>query len=144
MSNSTMYSDIIDLPHHTSLKRARMSNYQRAAQFSPFWALNGHEAMVKETERYVDSFTELAEDQQGILDLTLREISETINDHPYVWLTYFEPDARKPGGKYIDKSGRVFKISQEQQIISFLDGTTVSFNQLRLICFDASEEQTVY
>lgn len=133
MAQSTHYNEIINLPHHVSPTRARMSNYQRAAQFTPFWALNGHEAMVRETERYVDCFTELAGDQQNIIDMALREIAENIDALPYVWLTYFEPDSRKQGGKYVDKSGQVCQISQERQTISFLDGTTLPFAQLRSI-----------
>ena len=45
------YEDIIDLPHHVSTTRPQMSIYDRAAQFSPFAALTGHNEAVKETER---------------------------------------------------------------------------------------------
>lgn len=45
------YDDIIDLPHHVSDTRPHMSLYDRAAQFSPFAALTGHEEAIKEMER---------------------------------------------------------------------------------------------
>ena len=45
------YDDIIHLPHHISDHRAPMSMIDRAAQFSPFAALTGHNEAVKETER---------------------------------------------------------------------------------------------
>ena len=45
------YEDIIDLPHHVSLSSTQMSIYDRAAQYSPFAALTGHNEAVKETER---------------------------------------------------------------------------------------------
>lgn len=45
------YDDIINLPHHVSDIRPHMSLYDRAAQFSPFAALTGHEEAIKETER---------------------------------------------------------------------------------------------
>ncbi len=45
------YEDIINLPHHTSPTRQRMSRENRAAQFSPFAALTGHAEAIKETER---------------------------------------------------------------------------------------------
>ena len=45
------YEDIIDLPHHVSTTRPRMSIYDRAAQISPFADLTGHNEAVKETER---------------------------------------------------------------------------------------------
>ena len=43
------YSDIIDLPHHQSVRRPHMANYNRAAQFAPFAALVGYEQMVQNT-----------------------------------------------------------------------------------------------
>ncbi len=43
------YSDIINLPHHTSERRPRMSMAARAAQFSSFAAVKGHEEEIEET-----------------------------------------------------------------------------------------------
>lgn len=48
------YEDIIELPHHVSLTRNKMSRSERAAQFSPFAALTGHQEAVKETERMME------------------------------------------------------------------------------------------
>ena len=45
------YNDIIDLPHHVSASRPQMSMMDRAAQFSPFAALTGYDAAIKETAR---------------------------------------------------------------------------------------------
>lgn len=42
------YRDIIDLPHHTSLKHPRMAAEMRAAQFAPFAALTGYEETIEE------------------------------------------------------------------------------------------------
>ena len=47
----TNYDDIIHFPHHRSKKHAPMPLIDRAAQFSPFAALTGHQDAVKETER---------------------------------------------------------------------------------------------
>ena len=43
------YSDIIDLPHHTSMKHPRMAAEMRAARFAPFAALTGYEETIEET-----------------------------------------------------------------------------------------------
>ena len=133
MAQCTKYDDIIDLPHHVSSHRAKMSMIGRAAQFAPFAALSGYGEMVKETERYVDTETELAADQQCIIDQALRDLADIIDSHPYVWLTYFEPDSRKTGGMYIDISGQVSEISRCNQTLTILGGPTILFEQLRAI-----------
>ena len=43
------YDDIINLPHHVSQKHAPMARADRAAQFSPFAALTGLDAALRET-----------------------------------------------------------------------------------------------
>ena len=48
------YDDIIDLPHHVSETRPRMSRLDRAAQFAPFAALTGYEVVIAETARRVE------------------------------------------------------------------------------------------
>lgn len=49
MNNSNKdYSDIINLPHHVSKKHPQMSQWDRAAQFAPFAALTGYDAMIEE------------------------------------------------------------------------------------------------
>lgn len=47
------YDDIINLPHHVSVKHPKMSMYNRAAQFSPFAALTGYEKARKKQEEKV-------------------------------------------------------------------------------------------
>lgn len=49
------YDDIIDLPHHVSSRHPRMAPLDRAAQFSPFAALTGHDAAIRETARLAES-----------------------------------------------------------------------------------------
>ena len=45
------YEDIIHLPHHRSKKHPPMPIIDRAAQFSPFAALTGHQELIRETQR---------------------------------------------------------------------------------------------
>lgn len=45
------YDDIINLPYNGRKNGVRLSLYQRAAQFAPFAALNGHGAAIAETAR---------------------------------------------------------------------------------------------
>ena len=62
------YADIIDKQHHVSKKHPPMSMEDRAAQFSPFAALTGYEAAVKETARLTDDREELDEDEKTRLN----------------------------------------------------------------------------
>lgn len=45
------YDDIINLPHPVSKKHPRMSQYNRAAQFSPFAALTGYKEAIEKTAK---------------------------------------------------------------------------------------------
>lgn len=45
------YDDIINLPPPTSKKYPRMSELDRAAQFSPFAALTGYEQALEQTKK---------------------------------------------------------------------------------------------
>ena len=66
------YDDIINLPHHVSQKHAPMARADRAAQFSPFAALTGLDAALRETARLTDQRITLDEYEQAALDETLQ------------------------------------------------------------------------
>lgn len=51
---SNKYDDIINLPRPES-KYPRMPRANRAAQFSPFAALTGHEEAIRETASLMDT-----------------------------------------------------------------------------------------
>jgi hypothetical protein len=53
------YADIINMPHHVSKVHVQMSILDRAAQFSPFAALNGYEDAISEAARLTDTKEEL-------------------------------------------------------------------------------------
>ena len=61
------YDDIIHLSRPRSGRRACMTNYDRAAQFSPFAALTGYDDAVKETAVRVEDHV-LEEERQGDTD----------------------------------------------------------------------------
>lgn len=49
------YDDIINLPHHISRHHTQMSMSDRAAQFSPFAALTGHEEAIRKATDIIDN-----------------------------------------------------------------------------------------
>lgn len=124
------YDDIINLPHHVSVRHPRMAPLDRAAQFSPFAALTGHEAAIKETARLTEEWVELDEDSKRLLDEQLQMIREHLPERPEVTFTYFQPDERKHGGAYRTVTGKVKKIDAYGHRIVLEDGTAVSIEKL--------------
>lgn len=134
------YDDIINLPHYESKTHPRMSMHQRAAQFSPFAAVTGHDAAVKETERLTDKQIDLDERQKVELDEKFRIISEHLGQNPEVKITYFEPDQKKDGGAYITVSGFIKKIDVYEKKIVLQDGQKIEINQIYDISSDVLEK----
>lgn len=110
--NNGKYDDIIDLPHHESKKHPKMSLEARSAQFAPFAALTGYEEVISETARQTNKRIEINEELKRILNEKLQAIKKEINEKPKIIVTYFVPDPRKEGGKYITVTGSVIKIDE--------------------------------
>ncbi len=127
---SHAYDDIIELKNPTSRKHPRMSAYDRAAQFSPFAALTGHDAAIQETARLTQSRIELDEESLSVLNERLNIIGENLETNPIVSITYFVPDSKKSGGAYITKSGRVRKIDEFNHVVIFTDKTLVPIAEI--------------
>ena len=124
------YDDIINLPNPTSKKHPRMSLSDRAAQFSPFAALTGHEAAIKETARQTDEKLMLSDEVIAELNEKLNLISETIGMQQLVRITYFVPDNKKAGGAYISYSGYVKKIDEYEHTVVMEDKTVIPIEQI--------------
>ena len=127
---SKKYDDIINLPHHTSLTRPRMSRENRAAQFSPFAAVVGHDAAIKETGRLTDAKIELGESAIVDLEMKLDILVDIIAERPEIAVTYFKPDDNKAGGEYLTDSGTLKKIDDVQSIIVFADGKSIPITDI--------------
>lgn len=130
------YDDIINLPHHVSETRPRMSALDRAAQFSPFAALTGYEDAVKETARLTSERVELDELEKEALDYRLQTLSE-LGDASPVTLTYFVPDKKKAGGRYETAAGYIKKIDKYEGVIVLTDGKRISVSDLYGVESDA-------
>ena len=117
MKNENNYDDIINLPHHVSLKHPQMSLHDRAAQFSPFAALTGHDAAIKETARLTDERVELSDEVKEEISRKLLYISDNIHDNPQIKVTYFVDDKFKKGGQYITLTDTVIKFNEDEHYI---------------------------
>ena len=138
----TAYDDIIDLPHHVSATRPRMAAIDRAAQFSPFAALTGHDAAIKETARLTDERVELDEYTKAALSDRLQIIIDQLHEHLKIAITYFQPDAKKDGGAYITAVGIVKKIDEYERVIRMTDGTAIPIDEV--ISIEGQIFETIY
>lgn len=124
------YDDIIHLPHHVSKTHPQMPVSDRAAQFAPFAALTGHDAAIRETARLTEEKAELDENAKMIIDEKLRFVQETLPAKPEITVTYFQPDEKKAGGKYMTASGNVKKIDMYKGLIIMTDGLKIPFDDI--------------
>mgnify|MGYP000885444844 CR=1 FL=1 len=124
------YRDILNLPHHQSKVHPQMSIYDRAAQFSPFAALTGHEAAIKETARLTEEQVELDEDKQEELNEKLQTLIAYATEHPTVSVTYFKPDDKKTGGEYVTATGIFQKFRDYERTIVLEDGTGIDCDRI--------------
>ena len=122
------YDDVIYRQHPTSKKHPRMSRMNRAAQFVPFAALTGYEESIAETARLTDHRVELSEYEIEELNTKLNFIQEHIKERPEVTITYFQPDERKDGGKYLTATGRVRWIDEVNRVVVFEDERIVGID----------------
>ena len=124
------YDDIINLPHHVSIKHPHMTAIDRAAQFSPFAALPGYDAAIKETARLTDERLELDECSANALSDRLQIIAERIAEKPEIAITYFQPDRMKSGGSYVTATSTAKKIDEHKRILIMADGTTIPIDEM--------------
>lgn len=127
------YEDIMNLPHHVSPKYPQMSMSDRAAQFSPFAALVGYDAAIKEAGRLTDERIELDEERLNDLNMKFSFIKEHLADSPNVCICYFEADERKAGGAYLEICGAVKKIDDFERSLTMKDGRIISIDDILAI-----------
>ena len=134
------YSDIINLPHPVSKKHPQMSLYDRAAQFSPFSALTGHEAAIAETGRLTEERTELDEDAKERLDEKLQYLLSRLqvcgSEGLPIRVTHFVPDEKKEGGAYQEYTGSLKRLDAYARALIFSDATEISLDAV----YDIAED----
>ena len=102
----------------------------RAAQFSPFAALTGYDAAVKETARLTEDWVELDEYQKSALNDRLQILQERLSNTPVISITYFVPDERKSGGAYCTETGIIKKIDYYERAVIMRSGTHIPIDEI--------------
>ena len=123
------YADIIGCSRPESA-RAPMPLEDRAAQFSPFAALTGHEDAVAEAGRFVEARPALGDAERDELDRTLAAVRAQLRDQPHVLVTWFEADPAKEGGLCQMHEGRVRAVDELANALVFADGARISLDDV--------------
>ena len=126
----TPYDDIIGLPHHVSATHPQMPRENRAAQFSPFSALVGHDAIIKEAARVTDQKIELGEEAIAELDMKLNMLADMIDSRPMIAVTHFVPDDKKDGGSYVTITGAVKRIDEYERAVVMVNGEKIGIENI--------------
>lgn len=113
------------LKHHTP-----MSLESRAAQFAPFAALVGYDEEIGEAARSTDGREELSEDAIDALNQAFQKLLEHEEERPLVTVTYFQPDAKKDGGRYMAYAGNFRFYDAEKRVMKFVDGMVIGVGQV--------------
>ena len=132
---SDQYDDIKHLtrPQYDDLHP--MSMHDRAAQFSPLAALVGDDTAEAETARLTDSRLELTEDEMFELNANLNRLLDSLDEQPQISVTYFVPDEKKSGGKYVEKVGVVRIYDSYVGELVFTDGVRIAVADMAKLDF---------
>ena len=131
--NPHKYDDMIGLGHPISRTHPPMARIKRAAQFASFDALTGFGAAIHEAGRETEEKKELSEDEIDMIDAKLAVIQYHIKEQPNITVTYFIPDDKKAGGRYVTVSGNVRKLDGVERVIMMEDGTRIPIEDVRMI-----------
>lgn len=121
------------LKHHTP-----MSMESRAAQFAPFAALVGYDEEIGEAARLTDGREELSEDAIDALNQAFQKLLEHEEERPLVMVTYFQPDAKKDGGRYMTYTGNFRFYDAEKRVMKFVGGMVIGVGQVCRIDFSVN------
>ena len=121
------------LKHHTP-----MSLESRAAQFAPFAALVGYDEEIGEAARSTDGREELSEDAIDALNQAFQKLLEHEEERPLVMVTYFQPDAKKDGGRYMTYTGNFRFYDAEKRVMKFVGGMVIGVGQVCRIDFSVN------
>ncbi len=133
--NTNDYIEILNHEHHVSKTHTPMSMRNRAAQFSPFAALTGYDEAVDETARLTDSRRKLTETELDALNAAFRMLEEKGSEHPFITVTYFQPDKLKSGGKYVTETGKFRVLDMGVQMMKFTDEREIPISEIIEVVF---------
>ena len=133
------YDDILHTPWPQPGTRARMAVEDRAAQFAPFAALTGYEAVLQEAARLTQHPVYLTEESLDALNAQLRKARERLDSQPQITMTVYYEDRVKEGGRFETITGRLKKIDLYQGGLVLTDGREIPFFRICDLTVEESE-----
>ena len=127
---TSKYEDILNLPHHVSLNHPQMSMLERAAQFSPFAALSGHDAAIKESARITMDKIELDEYMKDKISNKLKKLLNNDDKDTYMTIQYFMYDKKRDGGMYISKTGVIKNVDMINNVLIMDDDSKIEVKNI--------------
>lgn len=97
----------------------------QAGGFQYSCAMTSEIGKGRKLRRLTDQKAELGEDAKALLDQKQRILSEHITEHPEITVTWFQPDEKKPGGKYLTVVGELNRVDGVEQVLLLTDGTRI-------------------
>ena len=67
---------------------------------------------------------------QCALDLKQQLLLERIKEQPEIMVTWFQPDEKKDGGRYIVSTGRLKRIHEADQVLILVDGLRIPIGDI--------------
>ena len=138
MRDPRRYDDMIDMERPVSKTHRPMPMAERAAQFSPFAALTGYDAAVRETARLTEEKKELSEEKKEELNWKLQYLAAM--KEPPAAVSYFEKDRNKEGGAYRTYTGFLKKTDVLSGRLIFTDGMIIELGDILEIESPCMEE----
>ena len=126
------YDDIINMERPVSKRHPPMPLANRAAQFAPFAALTGYEAVIDEAARLTARQIELDEDAKAEINRQLLALAARTDagEPVQVELTWFEPDGVKLGGAYRTETVLVRRVDQAYRLLELSDRSLIEIDRV--------------
>lgn len=124
------YDDIVRRAYMPSARRPAMPLMARAAQFMPFAALSGYDAVIREEARLTERRPEPDEDAIARLNDRFRLLRARLAEAPEVRVTCFVPDEKKPGGSVAVRAGRVKRVDAAARTLILRGGACLPLDQI--------------
>lgn len=115
------YEDMLSMARPPHGQHTPMSMENRAAQFAPFAALNGHDEAISEMARLTVARPEMTTEEAEKFCKRLQLLA-ALSDAPQIRYRFYVEDSRKKGGRIEEHIGKIRRLLPDEGCIEFTDG----------------------